>query len=50
MPLKVHAPRKPGGNYRIRGTVRGITVDESAGTNLRAAAEELRARREAELL
>lgn len=50
MPLKVCPPHKNSKNYRIRGTVRGIRVDESAGTDNRAAAEELRARREAALL
>lgn len=50
VPLKVCPPHKNSKNYRIRGTVRGIRVDESAGTDNRAAAEELRARREAELL
>lgn len=34
----------------IRGTVRGIRVEESAGTGERAVAEEIRAKREAEIL
>lgn len=37
-------------NWYLRGTVRGISVDESTGTGDRKAAEEVRAVREAELL
>jgi integrase len=37
-------------NLYLRGTVRGIAVDESTGTNDRKAAEALRIQREAELL
>ncbi|MBX9706817.1 MAG: site-specific integrase [Caulobacteraceae bacterium] len=37
-------------NWYIRGTVRGLLVDESTGTGDRKAAEEVRAVREAELL
>jgi len=50
VPLKVCPPHKNSKNYRIRGTVRGVRVDTSAGTDNRAAAEELRARLEAQLL
>lgn len=37
-------------SWYLRGTVRGISVDESTGTGDRKAAEEIRAVREAELL
>jgi integrase len=39
-------------NFYLRGTVRGISVDESTGVNFRnrKAAEEIKAKREAELL
>ena len=37
-------------NWYLRGTVRGISIDESTGTGDRKAAEEVRAVREAELL
>lgn len=37
-------------SWYLRGTVRGISVDESTGTGDRKAAEEIRAIREAELL
>jgi hypothetical protein len=37
-------------NWYLRGTVRGIRVDESTGTPDKAAAEAIRIRREAELL
>lgn len=37
-------------NWYLRGTVRGLLVDESTGTGDRKAAEEVRATREAELL
>lgn len=49
MSLKLHR-RKSSPNWYIRGTVRGISVDESTGTAKRAAAEEIRIRREAEVL
>lgn len=49
MALKLHR-RKNSPNWYIRGTVRGIPVDESTGTVKRAAAEEIRIRREAEVL
>ena len=43
--------RKPGSpNWYIRGTVRGITVDESSRVAERSAAEAIRAQREVECL
>ena len=49
MPLKlVRRPKSP--NYIIRGTIRGCRVEESSGTSDRRVAEEIRAKREAELL
>src|SRR5262249_21783253 len=49
MPLRlVRRPKSP--NWIIRGTVRGIRVEESAGTSDRRFAEEIRAKREAEIL
>jgi hypothetical protein len=51
MPLKlVRRPRSP--FWYIRGTLRGIRVEESTGVDLanRAGAEEVRAKREAEIL
>src|SRR5580700_2564030 len=51
MPLRlVRRPKSP--NWIIRGTVRGIRVEESSGVVLanRRAAEEIRAKREAEIL
>jgi len=50
MPLHVTPPNKRSPNFRIRGTVRGIPVDRSAGTSNRRAAEELAVKIEAELL
>lgn len=49
MPLKLRK-RKGSRNWYLRGTVRGISVDESTGTDKKAAAEEIRIKREAELL
>lgn len=50
MPLKL-VPGRHGSPYiYIRGSVRGISVDESTGTSDRAAAEDIRILREAELL
>ena len=43
----VRRPKSP--NWVIRGTIRGIRVEESAGTNDKKIAEEIRAKREAEL-
>src|SRR5262245_44935087 len=49
MPLRlVRRARSP--NWIIRGTVRGVRVEESTGTTKRRIAEEIRANREAELL
>jgi integrase len=49
MPLKlVRRPKSP--NWIIRGTLRGIRVEESAGTDDRRIAEEIRAKRETEIL
>ena len=49
MPLKlVRRPKSP--NWVIRGTLRGIRIEESTGTDDRRAAEEIRAKREAEIL
>ena len=50
MPLKVVKGRHGSPHFYLRGTVRGIAVDESTGTGKRAKAEEIRARRESELL
>lgn len=51
MPLKLVPPgkRSSSGCWYIRGTVRGIRVEESTGTADRRLAEEFRSRREAEL-
>jgi integrase len=49
VPLKlVHRPRSP--YWIIRGSLRGIRVEESTGVSDRRAAEEIRAKREAEIL
>src|SRR5271169_575936 len=49
MPVQlVRRPRSP--NWIIRGTVRGIRIEESTGTSDRRFAEEVRAKREAEIL
>lgn len=49
MPLEIkRRPKSP--YWIIRGTVRGIRVEESTGTSDRRVAEEIRAKREAELL
>ncbi len=49
MPLKlVRRPKSP--NWVIRGTLRGIRVEESTGIADKRAAEEIRAKREAEIL
>jgi hypothetical protein len=44
----VRRPKSP--NWIIRGTVRGIRIEESTGTSKRRIAEEIRAKRESELL
>jgi integrase len=43
----VKRPKSP--HWIIRGTIRGRRVEESAGTGDRSVAEEIRAKREAEL-
>src|SRR2546423_12350705 len=49
MSLKlVRRPKSP--NWVMRGTVRRIRIEESTGTSERRVAEEIRAKREAELL
>lgn len=49
MPLKV-SKRKDRKGYWITGTVNSVRIRESAGTHSRALAEELRSKREAELI
>lgn len=49
MPLTIKR-RHGSPNWYLRGTIRGLVVDESTGTSDRKAAEEVRAIREAELL
>ncbi len=49
MPLRIK-PRKGSPNLWLRGTVRGIPVYESCKTDDAEAAEEIRIRREAQLL
>ena len=44
MPLRLYK-RKDSPNWYVRGTVRGIVVDESAKTSHREAAEALRIKR-----
>jgi integrase len=49
MPIRlVRRPKSP--NWIIRGTLRGIRVEESTGTDNKKVAEEIRAKREAEIL
>ena len=49
MPLKlVKRPKSP--NWVIRGTLRRVRIEESTGTPEKRAAEEIRAKREAEIL
>lgn len=49
MPLKlVRRPKSP--YWIIRGTLRGIRIEESTGVSEKRAAEEIRAKREAEIL
>ncbi len=50
MPLKLKRYTARGPNWYLRGTVRGIHIFETTGTNDRAAAEAIRIRREAEVL
>lgn len=49
MPLRLVSGRHGSPFYYIRGTVRGVAVDESTGTADREAAEAIRARREWEI-
>jgi hypothetical protein len=44
----VRRPKSP--YWIVRGTVRGIRVEESTGTSEKRVAEEIRAKREAEIL
>jgi integrase len=49
MPIRlVHRPKSP--YWIIRGTLRGIRVEESTGTDNKKVAEEVRAKREADIL
>jgi integrase len=49
MPLKlVRRPKSP--NWIIRGTLRGVRVEESTGTDQKRGAEEIRIKREGEIL
>src|SRR5262245_48264483 len=49
MPIKlVRRPKSP--NWVMRGSLRGIRIEESTGVSDKRAAEEIRAKREAELL
>jgi integrase len=49
MPIKiVRRPKSP--NWIMRGTLRGIRIEESTGTDDKKIAEEIRAKREAEIL
>ena len=49
MPLKLRR-RRGSNNWYLRGTIRGIPVDESTGTAERDVAEEIRIKRESEIL
>jgi len=44
----IRRPKSP--NWILRGTVRGIRIEESSGTNNKKVAEEIRTKREAEIL
>ena len=49
MPIRlVRRTKSP--NWIIRGTLRGIRIEESTGTDSKKVAEEIRAKREAEIL
>jgi hypothetical protein len=49
MPIRiVRRPKSP--NWIIHGTLRGVRVEESTGTDNKKIAEEIRAKREAEIL
>ncbi len=49
MPLKL-VSREKSPFWIIRGSIRGVRVEESTGTSDRRIAEEIRAKREAQLL
>ena len=49
MPIRiVRRPKSP--NWIIRGTLRGVRVEESTGTDNKKIADEIRAKRESEIL
>ena len=49
--MSLKLTRRPKSPYWImRGTIRGIRVEESTGTTNKKAGEEIRAKREAEIL
>jgi hypothetical protein len=49
MPIRlIRRTKSP--NWIIRGTLRGIRIEESTGTDNKKVAEEIRAKREAEIL
>lgn len=50
MPLRLVKGRHGSPNWYIRGTIRGCSVDESTGVSDRKKAEEIRIKREAEIL
>lgn len=50
MPLKLKRYAARGPNWYVRGTVRGIYIFETTGTNDRSAAEAIRIKREADIL
>ena len=50
MPIKVVPNRYGGTNWYLRGTLRGVSVDETTGTDDRKRAEEIRIKRESEIL
>jgi hypothetical protein len=49
MPIRI-VRRAKSPNWIIRGTLRGVRVEESTGTDNKKIAEEIRAKREAEIL
>ena len=49
MPIRL-VRRSKSPNWIIRGTLRGIRIEESTGTDNKKVAEEIRAKREAEIL
>ena len=49
MPIRiVRRPKSP--NWILRGTLRGVRVEESTGTDNKKIADEIRAKRESEIL